>query len=166
MRKSERLAKLIGLPVEVVENEIDKGMWDILIELNKKNYFTYACCEGHIIDNCWHGYIAFKQPYKFYEYPQDYDTARQKKCFYWNGKTEDERKEFLNNLYKWAKSLPQRDLKEVKTYILWGRNKYNSNAVWKVLKRSNDYDEIRIELNRKKTKKYETDIKVNIVERY
>ena len=39
MKKSEKLAQLIHMPVEIVEREIDKGMWDILIELNKKNYF-------------------------------------------------------------------------------------------------------------------------------
>ena len=40
MKKSEELGKLIGMTSEGVEREIDKGMWDILIELNKKNYKT------------------------------------------------------------------------------------------------------------------------------
>ena len=37
-KKAEELSKLIGAPIEMIENEIDKGMWDILIELNKKGY--------------------------------------------------------------------------------------------------------------------------------
>ena len=98
---AERLAEILNIPVDKVINDIDENMWSILIELNSKNYFTYACCEGHLNENgCWNGYIAFKEPYKFKEYPIDYDSARHRTCFYWSGNNEESRKEFLNNLNK------------------------------------------------------------------
>ena len=35
MTKAEKLSELVGIPVEYI-NEIDEGMWDILIELKKE----------------------------------------------------------------------------------------------------------------------------------
>ena len=64
MKKSEKLANLINMPVEIVENEIDKGIWDILIALNQKGYYTTFSCEGHLnTKNEWEGYIAFLDTY-------------------------------------------------------------------------------------------------------
>ena len=165
--KAEKLAEILNMPVEEVVNKIDRGMWEILIELNQKNYFTCGCCEGHLKDDgSWNGYIGFQQPYKFLEYPKEYDSARQKRFFYWEGKGEENRKKFLKNLYEWALYLPVRELKEVKTYTLWGRNKNRTNSKWKVLRRSNDYEDIRIELNRKQTVKYELDLKTEVIRRF
>ena len=165
--KAEKLSKLIGVPVDIVKNNIDKGMWNILIELNSKNYFTYACCEGHLNENeNWDGYIAFKNPYSFKEYPKAYDSSRHRTCFYWNGKGEKSRKEFLAELYEWALSLPYREIKEIKSYTLWGKNKRRINSNWRNLRTSNNYDDIRIELNRKQTEKYDTKIEEKIVGRY
>ena len=166
-RKAEKVARILNMSVNDVINELDRGMWDILIELNSKNYFTNGSCEGHLKeDGSWNGYIGFQQPYKFFEYPKEYDSSRQKRYFYWSGKGEDSRREFLENLYEWALSLPMRDLKVVKTYTLWGKNKNRPNSKWKVLRSSNDYEDIKIELNRKQTKKYELDFKEEIVRRY
>lgn len=166
MKKSERLAQLINLPIEIVENDIDKGMWDILIELNSKNYFTDNCCEGHLNNGSWNGYISFKKAYKFSEYPIRYDNAKQKRAFYWSGKDEESRQEYLHNLYEWASNLPKREIKEVIVYTLWGKNKRRPNGVYKVLKRSTNYDDIRIELNKKNTEKYEIKIEKFVLERY
>lgn len=164
--RAEKLSKLIGMPVEAIKEHIDKGMWNILIELNSKNYFTYACCEGHLNENnYWNGYIAFKQPYSFEEYPKAYDSSRHRTCFYWNGKDEKSRKEFLNNLYEWALSLPYREIKDIKSYTLWGKNKHRPNGNWKILRTSNNFDDIRIELNRKQTEKYNIKIEEKIVGR-
>lgn len=164
---AERLAEIIDIPVERVLNDIDKNMWEILIELNRKHYFTYACCEGHLDEkDFWSGYIAFKQPYSFKEYPKAYDSSRQRKCFYWSGNGEDSRREFIENLYIWACDLPLREIKEIKSYTLWGKNKHRPNSNWKILRTSNNYDDIRIELNRRQTEKYDTKIEEKIVGRY
>ena len=167
MSRAERVAQILNMSIDDVINELDEGMWDILVELNSKNYFTNGSCEGHLKeDGSWNGYIGFKNPYYFNEYPKEYDSSRQKRYFYWNGKGEESRQEFLTNLYEWASNLPMRDLKVVKAYTLWGKNKNRPNGKWKVLRRSNDYDDIRIELNRKQTSKYELDLKAEIIRRY
>lgn len=164
---AEKVAKVLNMSINDVINDLDKGMWDILVELNQKNYFTNGSCEGHLKnDGSWNGYIGFQTPYKFIEYPKEYDSSRQKRYFYWNGKGEGSRKEFLENLYEWALSLPVRELKEVKTYTLWGKNKKRPNGNWKVLRRSNDYEDIRIELNRKQTSKYDLDLKEEVIRKY
>ncbi len=163
---AERLAEILDIPVKKVINDIDKNMWEILIELNRKHYYTYACCEGHLNENnFWNGYIAFKQPYNFKDYPKDYDSARQRKCFYWSGNGEESRKEFLVNLYEWALNLPIRKIKEIKSYTLWGKNIHRPNSNWKILRTSNNFDDIRIELNRKQTGKYDIKIEEQIVGR-
>ena len=155
------------MAAEAVEQNIDKGMWNILIELNRKNYFTYACCEGHLKeDGSWNGYIGFKDDYDFEEYPKDYDTAKQRKVFFWSGTGEESRKEFLINLYEWASSLSARKVKDIKFYTLWGKNKKRPNGNWKVLRTSNNYNDIRVELNRKQTDRYETKLDEKIIGRY
>ena len=165
-RIAERLAEILNIPVERVENDIDSGMWEILIELNRKNYFTFACCEGHLKnDNSWSSYISFKYPYKFEEYPKNYDSAKHRDSFYWSGIGEESRREFLTELYEWALSLPYREVTEIKSYTLLGKNKKRPNGKWKVLRISTNYEDIRIELNRKQTNKYEIQLNEKIVGR-
>ena len=167
MTKYEKLAALIHLPVEVVENEIDGGMIDILIELNEKNYFTNGCCEGHLKANGdWNSYIGFDMSYDFPVYPMNYDYARKQRYFYWKGNGENNRQKVLSDLLKWAKLLPQRNLIEVKSYTLWGKNKRNENGKWKILKASCDYKDIIIEMGRKNTNKYDTFIEEKVIKRY
>ena len=163
---AKRLAEILGIPVSKVIDDIDEGMWDILIELNSKNYFTYACCEGHLNENGhWNGYVAFKSPYKFIRYPKSYDSSRYRMCFYWSGNGEKSRQEFLKNLYKWALSLPIREMQDIKSYILWGKNKRRHNSKWRILRSANNYEDIRIELNRKQTEKYDIKIEEKIIGR-
>ena len=167
MKKSEILAELIHLPVEAIENEVDKGMWDILIELNKKNYFTVYCCEGHLnTEDKWNAYITFVHAYKFKEYPKNYDSAKNRKAFYWSGKGEESRQEFLENLLLWAKLLPKRNVVEEKMYTLMGKNKRRANGQFKTLKLSNNYEDIRIELNKKGMDRYELKLLENVCRRY
>lgn len=163
----KEVSNILNIPVEIVINELDRGMWDILVELNRKNYFTYACCEGHLKENgSWNGYIGFKDSYDFKEYPKNYDSAKQRKVFFWSGVGEENRKEFLINLYEWALSLPVREVKDIKFYTLWGKNKKRPNSSWRVLRTSNNYNDIRVELNRKQTGKYETKLDEKIIGRY
>lgn len=167
MTKSEKLAKLIGMTKEDVEREIDRGMWDILIELNSKNYFTNGCCEGHLKnDGSWNSYIGFNNSYNFINYPKDYDYARKQRYFYWNEKGEEKRQKMLSDILEWAKSLPKRNLIELKSYTLWGKNKRNLNSKWKILKTSLDYKDISIEMGRKQTSKYDTFVEEKIIKRY
>ena len=105
--KSEILGNLIGMTKEEVENDIDKGMWDILIELNKKNYKTIFCCEGHLHEDnrhgidYWNGYIAFAETYNFLSYPiKFHKISHGRRYFYWDGNGEESRQEFLTNLLR------------------------------------------------------------------
>jgi hypothetical protein len=162
--KAEKLSKLIGMPVDVVKRDIDKGMWDILIELNSKNYFTLACCEGHLKENGdWNGYITFVRPYKFSTLPIDYQSVRQRRSFYWEDNGEESREKFIKDLYEWALSLPVRELEEIKIYTLFGKSKRRANGKWKKLRSSYDYYDIELELNRSQTKKYELKFEEKVI---
>ena len=161
MKKSEELGKLIGMTSEGVEKEIDKGMWNILIELNKKGYYTVFCCEGHPENHSkkgidyWCGYLAFIEPYKFKEYPPMFSkTSRNRSYFYWDGNGEDKRQEFLENVYKWACCLPTRERRKVVTYHLLAKHKNQPNREAKLLCYTNDYEDIRCILNRADMNKY------------
>lgn len=165
MTKLERLSNLINLSVEMIEEEIDRGMIDILIELNKKNYLTSVCCEGHLReDGTWNAYIGFKNPYNFAEYPKEYDSAKKQMYFYWSGKGEESRQKFLTELLEWAKSLEPRQLREVKMYTLYGTNKRSGKR--KILVCSYDYKDIKIEYNKKSIVKYDTELVEKIIKRY
>lgn len=167
MKKSEILAGLIHLPVETIENEVDKGMWDILIELNGKNYFTTYCCEGHLNSNDeWNAYLTFIHPYKFKEYPKNYDSVKKRSGFYWSGKGEESRQKFLTDLLLWAKLLPKRNVVEEKMYTLMGKNRRRANGQFKALKSSTNYEDIRIELNKKGIEKYELKLFETVYKRY
>ena len=90
----------------MIENEIDKGMYDILIELNRKNYKTIFCCEGHLTDHdkygkdYWNGYIAFADTYNFPQFPKNfYKVSHKRMYFYWHGNGEESRQKYLSDLY-------------------------------------------------------------------
>ena len=162
MTKAEILSGLIGIPVEHI-NEIDKGMWDILIELNKKGYYTVFSCEGHCSPTpnkngkigYWNGYLAFHETYKFATYPPKfYKVNRNRRMFYWDGYGEESRKEYLDNVLKWAITLPTRQRKRVTTYRLFAKNKNQPNREPKLLAYTQDYEEIRCLLNRVDMDKY------------
>lgn len=51
-------------------NEIDEDLRDIMVELNKKNYGTVMCCQGHVdkVGNTKHrcdGFIRFADNFDF-----------------------------------------------------------------------------------------------------
>lgn len=167
MTKSERLALLIGMPIEFVENEIDKGMVDILIELNEKGYYTTNCCEGHLRDNeDWNGYICFAYPYKFPVYPKNFSSVKKRQYYYWNGNGEQSRQTFLNELLAWAKTLPVKKPIEKKQYVLIGKNKKRPNSRDKILISTSDYEDIKIILNRADMVKYDLRINESVIGRY
>ena len=169
MKKSENLGNLIGMSAEWVEENIDRGMWDILIELNGRGYITGGCCEGHPNDlsGAWHGYIYFIHPYKFASYPTNFTAFRDKrKTYEWKGIGEDSRQEFLNGLLIWAKMLPKRNMYEKKVYTLMGKTKGRANSREKVLINTYDFEDIKAILNRADMCKYDLRIVENVVERY
>ena len=156
MTKCEKLAELINASVEFVEENIDKGMLDILIELNRKGYMTIFCCEGHLDDkNNWEGYLAFDKTYKFIEYPVGfYKFNNHRRYFYWRGIGEESRQEYLDGLLKWARTLPTRPKEKVVMYNLTGRNKKYPSREPKLFYYGNDYEEIRCIMNRADIKNY------------
>ena len=156
MTKCEKLAEIIGVSVEFVEDNIDKGMLDILIELNRKGYITIFCCEGHLDDNDkWEGYIAFDKTYKFVEYPQGYyKYNNHRRFFYWRGNGEESRQEYLDNLLKWARILPTKEKEKVVMYNLTGRSKKYPNREPKLFYYGNDYEEVRCIMNRADIQNY------------
>ena len=163
MTKAEKLAELIEISAEDVENNIDKGMWDILIELNKKGYYTVYSCEGHCNPNpdkkgkinYWNGYLAFNDTYKFSIYPPKfYKVNSKRRFFYWDGYGEESRKEYLDNVLKWAVTLPTREKKRVTMYHLLAKNKTQPNREAKSLVYTEDYEEIKCILNRADMDKY------------
>lgn len=108
--------------------KIDKGMWDILIELNRKGYKTVCCCEGHTDrERAWNAYLLFAKgcvpnvlPPLYYIYQKGEQRTVKRhseirdKAFYWYGTkskkytiemSEQERRELLSDLLKWAKEL-------------------------------------------------------------
>ena len=115
-------------------DSIDKDMIPILIELNEKGWKTSYCCSGHIEEiersGYWNAYISFSNKLKkvpdiilFKE-----KTRKESKngmynkfekgsnSFYWYGSNnkkmsikekEQERKQFINNLFNRVKELPE-----------------------------------------------------------
>ena len=166
MKKSENLGNLIGMSAEWVENNIDKGMWDILIELNKKGYYTISCCEGHLRDNSWNGYIGFCYPYNFPIYPNNFSSIRKHEFYYWDGTDEESRQEFLNNLFEWAKMLPYKAPIEKKIYTLYGKSKKRPTSREKVIISTYDYEDIKAIFNRRDMIKYDLRITESISSRY
>lgn len=161
MTKSEKLGKLIGMSKEIVEREIDKGMWDILIALNEKNYYTIFSCEGHLRNDerkgadYWEGYLAFAEKYKFTEYPKNFCKVKNnRRYFYWEGNGEESRQEYLTDLLNWARCLPARPKRRVVTYNLIAKHKNQPNREPKIICYTQDYDEIRCILNRSDMDKY------------
>ena len=167
MTRLERLEQLTGIPAEVIEEKLDKGMWDIIIELNSKGYKTVGCCEGHLNDKGeWIGYVGFIYPYKFNVYPKNFASMKKRKFYYWDGKGEDKRQEFLDELYRWAMLLPIKEPIDRKVYTLYGKNKNRTNSKEKVLISTNEYEDIKAILNRRDMNKYKIRLVENVVERY
>ena len=167
MTKIERLSNLTGMSIDTIEREIDSGMIDILIILNEKNYKTSACCEGHLReDNTWDGYIGCAHPYDFVVYPMNFTSVKNRIYYYWNGKGEESRQEFLHNLYDWALNLPVREMVEIKNWTMYIKNKRRPNSREKILKSSNNYEDIRVLFNRADMYKYNIRIDERVVQRY
>lgn len=167
MSNVERLSEIINIPTDVIINEIDSGMVDILIELNSKNYKTCACCEGHLReDGSWNGYIGFVMPYTFEEYPTLFTSVKNRQYYYWDGKGEESRQKFLENLLAWAKRLPYREVEYDRGYTLYIKNKRNPHAREKILKYSTNYEDIRVLFNRADMHKYYTRVEENILRTY
>ena len=167
MTKLERLAQIIGLPIEVVEREVDKGMWDVIIELNDKGYRTIGCCEGHLNNkNQWNGYIGFAYPYKFNVYPKNFSSMKRRIFFYWDGKDEESRQKFLSELLDWAKTLPYKAPIEKRAYTLYGKSKTRANSKEKIIMSTNNYEDIKAILNRRDISKYNLRLVESVVERY
>lgn len=131
--------------------EIDKGMRDIIVTLNNKNYFTAFCCEGHLDqplarDRWWHGYLCFCDNYDFAEpfpcfEPRDKNDKKKKQScwsvyeeknvqkqrglstYYWYGTTEQERLDLLDRIADWANRLPKRELNYTYSYQVWRKGK-------------------------------------------
>lgn len=162
MTKSERLGQLIGMTSEEVERSIDKGIWDILIELNSKNYYTKFSCEGHLgmynkqgIEDYWQAYLVFEEGYKFPQYPTRYTKVNRTKTTYtWYGYGEESRQDFLDRTLTWARCLPTRKKKEIKYYILTAKYKNQPNREEKLLVRSQNYEDIKLILAREDMDKY------------
>ena len=148
--KALRLGELIGMSEEAVIENIDKGMWDILIELNEKNYYTIFCCEGHLNnENKWNGYLAFDKTYKFAQYPPKFTKVnKHNRFFFWEGIGEENRQEFLNNVLNWAKTLPTREKTKVVQYHLLAKNKKHPNREAKSIIYTDNYEDIKCILNR------------------
>lgn len=107
--------------------DIDDAIADIILEFNRKNYYTEACCSGHPENNDYGLYIMFGTKVappreEFLKYPLldfKYTTG----CVYVkypNGrKTPNEIKEKLmmeamENLREMAYSLPEKEMPEYK----------------------------------------------------
>ena len=167
MTKLERLSNLIGMSIDAIEREIDEGMIDILITLNEKNYKTTACCEGHLRENdTWDGYIGFAHPYDFIVYPMNFTSVKNRIYYYWNGTGEESRQEFLHKLYDWALNLPVHEMVEVKNYTMYIKNKRRPNSREKILKSSNNYEDIKVLFNRADMYKYDIRIDERIIQKY
>lgn len=133
----DELTKTLGISKKTAK-EIDKGMWDILFELNKKGYKTVCCCEGHVNDEKrWNAYLFFARDRVPKTLPPLYDLSNKKilgrysqvnkngNIFYWYGSNskkltleqkEEERLQLLKDLEEWAMQLPNRELKKKKLY--------------------------------------------------
>lgn len=167
MMRLERLSNLIGMSVEGIEREIDDGMIDILIILNEKNYHTMACCEGHLReDGSWNGYIGFSYPYDFVVYPINFSNVKNRIYYYWEGVGEESRQKFLNELYDWALNLPVREMVEIKRYTMYVKNKKRPNGREKILKTSDNYEDIKVLFNRADMYKYNIRVEEKVIKKY
>lgn len=157
----------VGIIYDVLNGEtdmIDEGILDIIIKLNQKNYKTIYCCEGHTNENGWEGYIGFLTDYKIN--PPNYYSKRDRNgCFYyWNGKSEEERQEWLVELKKWVDELKPRDLVIIKNYSLYTNN--GKSKIGRLIKKSNLIKEIKKLSEEYKNKGYEVRIEENELCRY
>ena len=121
------------------KHNIDKGIRDTIIELNRKNWITIACCEGHIKDNSWEGYVAFSKDYNFKKSPP---CIKKGKIYYKKGTTERQRLKWLKDLERWANKLPQNNDCNDKLYVLLGKNKKGSLVTLYSGNKKVDYEKI------------------------
>ena len=142
-------AKNLGHIPKKTYYEIDKGMRDIIVTLNSKNYFTAFCCEGHLDQplykgKWWHGYLCFCDNYDFAEpfpcfEPKDKNNKNQRcwtiyeeknlkkqrglSTYYWFGTSEEERLGLLDRISEWANGLSKRELNYRYSYQVWRKGK-------------------------------------------
>ena len=139
----ERLKKCMPL-TEGTYEEIDKDMIPILTELNEKGYRTIYCCQGHVKDGAYITYLTFERQCVFSKPIPVYHIGADKKnkhtkisksklfggdVYHWFGsknKTDEEleleRKELIEKLTEWAKTIEPRKNNLITKYYLWGIN--------------------------------------------
>lgn len=96
---------------------IDKNIQEHIRVLNEKGYRTTACCESHM-DICINTYIAFADNYFTHTDTPDgfkYDKKRRMVTYTYSTKLTEEKmeelkKEKLETLLEWCKSLPNRSM--------------------------------------------------------
>lgn len=114
----KELSKVTEASLYEINNHFDKGVLEILLELNKKNYLTIGSCEGHVdYKDKYCGFVTFKTDYFVNLY--DIETPisadyiiyfnHKKQMIVWEGRGEESKTEALNRVLKWAKSLPPRE---------------------------------------------------------
>ena len=94
---------------------IDVNMQDVIRELNQKGYITIGCCESHYNDNR-NMYIAFNMCYDDIGLPDGFSYAKGKTSVNYTFKKnelttrekyESIKREKLNVLLEWARSIPE-----------------------------------------------------------
>ena len=94
--------------------QIDKNIYPIVRELNRKGYITEACCEGHISEKREYSnnkiYISFKKTQKFkIPLPKGFAITADTIWGSFGGDTNRAKKikktKMLNDLYLWVKNL-------------------------------------------------------------
>lgn len=106
------------LSKDFLEQYIDVGMRGIIYKLNKKDYITQYCCEGHLSeDNEWHMHIYFGHKYATMPHPPTIKGVKFKtadfnsRCLGWDwyGVGEKNRVKMLRELESWVDTLPMRE---------------------------------------------------------
>jgi len=95
---------------------IDEGIQEHIRILNEKGYRTIGCCEGHR-EVCINTYIAFAREYfDNIEIPEGFKYRKNRKTIHYTYSTrltkenmEEIKKEKLETLLEWCKSLPNRN---------------------------------------------------------
>lgn len=108
--------------------DVDELMLPIIIELNKKGYYTEYCCAGHYYDKAPNSYIRFEEGIELPLLPSGYEyecsnpiTIRNDFSQYVDGEIcyldHDKYFEIINNnasqLLDWANALPINEFRRV-----------------------------------------------------
>lgn len=96
---------------------IDKNIQEHIRILNEKGYHTTACCESHM-KVCFNTYIAFANDYfKGIDTPVGFKYDKKRRIITYTYSTklakkeiEEIKKEKLETLLEWCKSLPNRNI--------------------------------------------------------